>query len=163
MQTTQELIQALSDSQVIEVTKELFNIVYKQVSYAEVRSNSERVAEVDALVTLDSESLKQEMSAAESVHFGRLVLKEYAGNPELAPFVRQAWEKVESSDDLIVGVILALGVVINLTLLMATTSVKMKKDASGTVTWDIGKKQAGLELVKAVINPLVDVAKLGTA
>ena len=163
MQTTQQLIQGLSDSQVIEVTKELFNVVYKQVPYTEVRNNSERVAEVDALLTLDSDCLKQEMSAEDSVHFGQLVLMEYAGNPGLAPFVRQAWEKVESSDDLIVGVILALGVVINLTLLMATTSVNIKKDASGNVTWEVGKKQAGPELVKAVIEPLADVAKLGSA
>ena len=163
MQNIQEIIRGLSDSQVIEVTKELFNIVYTQVPYDEVRSNSERVSEVDALVSLDSESLKQEMSAAESARFGRLVLEEYASNPELVPFVRQAWEKVQSSDDLIIGVILALGVVVNLTLLVATTSLKMKKDASGNITWEVGKKPAGPELVEAVVNPLAKVATLGTA
>lgn len=163
MHTTQELIQGLSDAQVVEVTKELFDIVYTQVPYDDVRRNSEEISEVDALVSLDSDSLKQEMSAAESAQLGRLVLMEYAGDPELAPFVQQAWEKVESSDDLVVGVILALGVVVNLTLLVATSSVKMKKDASGKITWSVGKKSAEPELVDAVIKPLSKVAELGVA
>lgn len=161
MQTTQELIQGLSDPQVVEVTKELFNNVYTQVPYDEVRSNSEGVAEVEPLVSLNTESLEQQMSAAESARFGRLVLEEYASNAELEPFVQQAVEKVQSSDDLIVGTLLAVGLIVNLTLLVATTSVKVKKEANGNITWVVGKKTAGPKLVEAVINLLAKVAMTG--
>ena len=45
MQTTLEIVHGLSDSQVVEVVKELFNAVYTQVPYNEVRNNSEAAAE----------------------------------------------------------------------------------------------------------------------
>ncbi len=162
MQTTLEIVHGLSDSQVVEVVKELFNAVYAEVPYNEVRSNAEAVAEVDPLISLDHEALKHELSATESARLGRLVLEQYARDPELAPFVQQAWDKVQNSDDMVVGVILALGLVINLTLLVATTEVQVQKGADGKITWKISKKQAEPELVSAVINPLVKVAKLAT-
>lgn len=163
MQITHELIQGLSDSQVVDVTKELFNNVYTQVPYDEVRSNSEGVAEVKRLLSLNTESLKQEMSAAESARFGRLLLEEYASDPDLEPFVQQALEKVQSSDDLIVGELLALGIIVNLTLLVATTSVKVKKDADGNITWEVIKKTTGPKLIEAILTPLASLAKVGIA
>jgi hypothetical protein len=161
MPTTKERIEGLSDQQVVEVTQELFNVVYTQVPFDVVRNNSEGVAEVDSFVSLKAEHLKQEVSAAEAAHFGRLVLHEYASNPELAPFVQQALEKVENSDDLIVGTLLAVGIIVNLTLLVATTSVTAKKDANGNVTWDLGKKAAEGELVGKIIEPFAKIATAG--
>ncbi len=163
MQTTQEQIQSLSNSQVVEVTKELFNNIYTQIPYDQVRNNTEGVAEVSPLVSLNAESLNQDIPAAESARFGRLVLEEYASDPELEPFVQQALEKVQSSDNLVVGTLLAVGIVVNLTLLVATTSAKVKKDANGNITWEVGKKTAGPKLVEAVVNLLAKLGKSGIA
>ena len=158
MQNTLKLVQDLSDSQVVEVVKELFNIVYTHVPYKQIRDNSEGVLAVSQLASLDDEAMKRELSAVDSAHFGRLVLQQYASDPELAPFVEEAWDRIQGSDNLIIDVILALGLVVNLTLLVATTKVQLQKATDGKITWKIAKKIAELELVKAVVDPLAKVA-----
>lgn len=163
MQTTLDIVHSLSDSQVVEVVKELFNAVYTQVPYNEVRKISEAVAEVDPLVSLDNEALKYELSATESARLGRLVLEQYARDSELTPFVQQAWDKVQNSDNLIVVEILALGLVVNLTLLVATTEVQVQKGADGTITWKLVKREAKPELVEAVVTPVVQAVKAAIA
>ncbi len=159
MQNTLKLVHDLSDSQVVEVVKELFNIVYTHVPYKQIKDNSEAVAEVAQLASLDAEVMKHELSAVDSARFGRLVLEQYARDPELAPFVEQAWDKIQGSDNLIIDVILALGLVVNLTLLVATTKVQVQKGTDGKTSWTFGKKEAEEGLVRAVVNPLVKVAK----
>ena len=163
MQTTLDIVQGLSDSEIVEVVKELFNTVYTEVPYNEVRNNSEAVAEVDPLVSLDTEALKHELSATESARLGRLVLEQYARDPELAPFVQQAWDKVQNSDNLVVGMILAVGLVVNLTLLVATTEVEVQKGADGTITWRVVKKEATPELIDAVVKPVVQAVMAAIA
>jgi hypothetical protein len=158
MTTTKELIESLSDEQVIEVTKGLFNCVYTEIAYDEVVSNSDGVAELGPLMALDAGDLKRDLSASDSARFGRLVLAEFASDRELETLVRQAVDAVQGSDDLVIGTILAVGMIVNLTLLIATTSVKVQKDADGNITWQVGKKTANSELVTSVINPLAQVA-----
>jgi hypothetical protein len=159
MQNTLKHVHDLSDSQVVEAVKELFNIVYTRVPYKQIKDNSEAVAEVAQLASLDDEVMKHELSAVDSARFGRLVLEQYARDPELAPFVEQAWDKTQGSDNLIIDVILALGLVVNLTLLVATTRVQVQRGTDGKTSWTLGKKEAEPELVRAVVNPLVKVAK----
>lgn len=163
MPTILDIVHGLSDSQVAEVVKELFNAVYAQVPYHDVRGNAEAVAEVAPLLSLDNEALKHDLSAAESARFGRLVLEQYALDSELAPFVRQAWDKVQSSDNLFVGVVLAVGLVVSLTLLVATTELHVEKGADGKTTWKLIKKQVEPELMKAVVNPVVQAVMAATA
>lgn len=159
MRSTEDVVHELSDSQVVEVVKELFNDVYTQVPYETVRKNSETVGRLHSLATVDQEVLQQELSATESVRLGRLVLEQYARDPELSPAVEKAWEKVRSSDNLVVGVILTLGLIVNLTLLVATTAVHVKKGADGKIVWKVTKKQADENLLKAIIDPVVEAVK----
>ena len=63
-------------------------------------------------------------------------------DPSLSPLVESAWKRVESADDLVVDVILALGLVVNLTLLVATTAVRVQKGKDGKKTWSLTKKTA---------------------
>lgn len=159
METTLDIVRDLSDSQVVGVMKELFNLVYKEIPYDSVRANSEAVEEVAPLASLDGEHLDRDLSAAESADLGRLVLEEYANNPDLEPFVQKACDQVRGSDKLVVGVILALGVVVNLTLLVATTSARMVKAADGSKSWSITKTKAKPELVDKVLGPVVEAVK----
>jgi hypothetical protein len=159
METTLEIVRDLSDSQVVGVMKELFNLVYKDIPYDSVRANSEAVAEVAPLASLDGEHLDRDLSAEDSAQLGRLVLEEYANNPDLEPFVRQASEDVRGSDKLVVGVILALGVVVNLTLLVATTSARVVKATDGSISWSMTKTKAKPELVEKVVAPVVEAVK----
>jgi hypothetical protein len=161
MPNTIELVQGFSDSQVVEVMKELFNTVYTNVPYEQVMNNSKGVADVGQLVSLDEDTMQQELSATDSTRFGRLVLDEYARDPQLAVLIEQAWEKVQSSDDLIVDPLLALGLVVNLTLFMATTEVTLERGPGGKTHWKFIKKAARPGLVSSILNPLAKVFKLG--
>jgi hypothetical protein len=158
MQTTLELVHDLSDSQVIEVAKELFNTVYANVPFDQVRKNSEGAVDVGELVALNDEVKQQDLSPTDSARFGRLVLEQYARDPELGPLVHQAWNKVESSDELIVDVLLALGLVVNLTLLVATTKIELQNLPDGKIRWKIVKRDAPPELVGSVLKPLAKLA-----
>ena len=158
-QSTERIVRDLTDSQVVGVVKEFFSEVFTQIPYEEVRLNSETVANLDSLVRLDGETLECPLSAAESARLGRLVLERFARDPELSPLVDKACEKVKSSDEMFVDVLLALGLIVNLTLLVATTEVQVKKESDGTTTWKLTKKKASPELVKAVIDPVVGAAK----
>lgn len=162
MQTIQANIQNLSDSEVVKVTKELFNIVYIRVPYEEVLQNSEGLTEASLPLLLSPESLEYEMTTTESAETCRFVLEMYAKNPELEPFVQQAWENVQSSDTLFIEEAVLLGILINLTLLNATTTVKSAKDAKGNITWEVNKKEASPELVNVLFTPIIALAnKLG--
>jgi hypothetical protein len=85
--------------------EELFNIGYTQIPHKEVKDNSEAVAEVAQLASLDGdEVMKHNLSAGDSARFGRLLLEQYASDPGLAPFVKQALERTHASDNLIIDV-----------------------------------------------------------
>lgn len=161
MPKTVDTVGGLSDSEVIAVTTELFNRVYQEIPYDDVRSNFAGVDAVDPLVGLDEPALRRQLSADDSARLGRLVLEHYARDEAFEPLVDEAIEKVRSSDDLIVGVILAVGLVVNLTLLVATTKATVSKQPDGTIAWSVSKSEASPELVTAIVNPVVEVAKAG--
>lgn len=155
MQSTLELIDSLSDSEVVRVAKELFGVVYTQVPYSHVRDNSPGVPEIDLLSSLNRETMKQELSPMDSARFGRLLLEQFARDPGLAPLVQQACEKVHASDNLILDLVLTVGVIANLTLLVATTKVKVQKESDGKTTVLIDKGRAGTGELKAVLETIV--------
>ena len=159
MQAIKTNIENLSDSEVVKVTKELFNIVYTRVPYEEVLQNSEGLTEASLPLLLSSESLEYEMTTTESAETCRFVLEMYAKNPELEPFVQQACENVQSSDTLFIEEAVLLGILINLTLLNATTTVKSAKDPNGNITWEVNKKEASPELVNVLFTPITALAK----
>ena len=161
MGTTLELVRELPDSQVVEVAKELFRRVYVEIPYDEVSRNFGAVMAVEPLVPLDEATLRRDLSAEDSARLGRLLLEQYAGDPALEPLVQQAVDKVQGSDNMVVDVILAVGLVVNLTLLIATTKVKVEKGPDGELKWQVTKGEASPELVKAVVEPVIDVAKAG--
>jgi hypothetical protein len=160
METALELVPKLSDAQLVQVARELFNIVYSHLPYNQVKNNFEGQPEVERLASLDQEMLKQELPTGDSARLGRLVLEQYAHNPSLAPFVLEAWDKVRSSDKLVVDVILALGLLVNLTLLVTTTKVQVQKDANGHISWVAIKEFANPGQLKAVIDPFLKLAKV---
>jgi hypothetical protein len=67
--------------------------------------------------------------------------------------VLQSWEAVRNSDHLILDAIISLGLIVNLTLLVATTKLDMRKSADGSFEWSVSKTEAKKELVKAVLDP----------
>jgi hypothetical protein len=158
MPTMQELVRSMSDTAVVEVVKELFEIVYSEVSYDDVKDTSASVPKLKPLASLDEDALQSDLTAAESAKLSRALLEQFAADPNLSPLIEQAWNRVLRSDNMIVEVIVAVGLIANLTLFVATTGM-VQKGADGKITWSFGKKEAGPELVQKVIDPLVKLVR----
>jgi hypothetical protein len=153
MQDALAIVNDLSDSQIVELTKQLFKTVYSHAPYKQVRQNWESVPDVAPLAELSSDDLKRELSPPDSAQLSRLMLEQFAKDPEFSPLLLQAWEAVRSSDHLIVDAILSLGVIVNLTLLVATTKLDIRRNADGSFQWSASKTDAKKELVKAILDP----------
>ena len=153
MQDALALVNSLSDSQVVALTKELFKTVYTHLPYKEVKQNWESVPDVAQLAELNSNDLRRELSPEDSAQLSRLLLEQFAKDPEFSPVVLQSWEAVRGSDHLILETIIALGFIVNLTLLVATTKLDMRKNADGSFEWSVSKTDAKKELVKAILDP----------
>jgi hypothetical protein len=153
MQDALALVNGLSNSQVVELTKELFKTAFSHVPYNQVRQNWESVPDVALLAELNKDDLKRELSAPDSAQFSRLMLEQIAKDPEFSPLLLDAWETVRGSDHLIVDAILSLGVIVNLTLLVATTKLDIRRNADGSFQWSVSKTDAKKELVKAILDP----------
>lgn len=158
MQTTLEMVNQLSDSQVIGATKVLFSRVYTEIPYEEVLTNAQGQGPLIPLLSIGENALRKDLTTEDSTRIGRLVLSQYAVDDAFGPLVREAIEKVQTSDDLVVDIILAVGLVVNLTLLMATTKVDISKGPDGKINWRIIKSEASPELVEAVVKPVADMA-----
>lgn len=158
MVKTVETVMGLSDTEVVAVAKEFFGQVYRQVPYKDVLANAQSMAEVSTLAGLDNGVLQQDMSPEDSVRYGRYLLEEFARDDSLASVVDEACQTVRESDDLVIGVILAVGLVANLTLLAATTRVEISKGTDGQIAWKVVKKNASAKLVEKIINPFTALA-----
>ena len=159
MPTTQELVRSMSDTEVVEVAKELFEIVYTDVSYDDVKDTSASVPQLKPLASLDDDALQAELTPDDSASLTRALLGQFAADPNLSPLVDEAWKRVRGGDNMIVDVIVAVGLIANLTLFVATTTGMVQKGADGKIIWSFGKKEAGPDLVQKVIDPLVKLAR----
>ena len=153
MQDALALVNSLSDSQIVELTKELFKTVYSHLPFKQVKQNWESVPDVARLAELNSDDLKRELAPADSAQISRLLLEQFAKDPEFSPAVLQSWEAVRDSDHLILDAIISLGLIVNLTLLVATTKLDMRNSANGSFEWSVSKTDAKKELVKAILDP----------
>ncbi len=148
----------LSDDQVAAVLGQVYRDIYKEVSAVAVRENGAAEEELRPLLQLDADALEQSLSAQESLALGRVLLAALVEDPQLAPLVAEAMDKADSADEMFVGVVLALGLVVNLTLLVASTEVRITQTAAGKRSWSINKRKADTDLVNAVVKPVTDAA-----
>jgi hypothetical protein len=153
MQDALALVNSLSDSQIVELTKELFKTVYSHLPYKQVKQNWESVPDVARLAELNSDDLKRELPPADSAQISRLLLEQFAKDPECSPVVLQSWEAVRNSDHLILDAVISLGLIVNLTLLVATTKLDMRRNANGSFEWSASKTDPKKGLVKAILDP----------
>jgi hypothetical protein len=153
-------VRSLSNTEVVQVAEALFDTIYAEVSHDAVIEYSSDAPEVSSLVTLAPETLQRELSADDSAALARNMLLAYAEDPNLAPVVQRTIAEVRDSDDLVVGVLLTLGLIVNLTLLVVSTSIEIEKDKRGKVTWKIKKRNIKPDTIRAVVEPLAKVAKV---
>jgi hypothetical protein len=151
-------VEAIADGDVVRVLTEFCDRFYAHVPLEQIRGAGAGQAGVAALLQLDASALSRTLSEDASLRLGRMLLAKLAADASLAPLVDEAIDAAEGAEDMVIGVILALGLVVNLTLLVATTRVKAAKNAKGEVTWSVEKKPADTELVKTVVDPVAKAA-----
>ena len=147
-------VDGLKTVEVVRTANALFDIIYSRVPYDKVRANADAVPEVQPLINLTTGSLERKISTDDDAVI-RPLLVAYARDPNLEPLLLEAWKEVCNADTLSINPVVTLGLIINLTLIVATTSVTIKKDANGQTTWEAGKSTASTELVVKVIAPLL--------
>ncbi len=158
MPTMPEIINQLPDAKVIEVSKALFDRLYAEIAYDDVLAGARDQKPLNPLLSIGEDALGSNLTAEDSARIGRQMVSYLAADEAFEPIVREAVEKVQHSDKLVVDVILAVGLVVNLTLLVATTKIDVSKDADGKISWRIKKREASPELVKTVVEPVTDLA-----
>jgi hypothetical protein len=160
--TTIDRLRQLSDSEIVAVAREFFDRVFAAVPFDQVQANFDADPAVAGLATLDAAALRRELPADESKRLSCAVLEAAARDPALEPLVRESIELVQRSDQLVVEVILSLGLLVNLTLLLATTRLRVHKGGDGRIIWDVSKDTATPELMKTVVEPVVKaIASIG--
>jgi len=159
MTTVETTIEELPGPKVRLVLESLFDAIYDNVPYDDVRANAKGVEDMRTLLDLDLEKIgDKELSEEDSILLGRAILLHCASDPGLSGFVEEAVAEVQKEDRMLLGTALALALVVNLTLVVATTEIKARKGADGKTTWSFTKKVAPLDVLKAIVNPVADLA-----
>ncbi|GKQ50072.1 hypothetical protein [Bradyrhizobium sp. Ce-3] len=148
------IVDGLKPVEVVRVAEALFELVYSRIPHDAIRANADAVSEVQPLIKLAAGSSERRISAEDDAVIRPLLLA-YAADPKLEPFLLEAWEEVRNADTLSINPIVTLGLIINLTLVVATTTLSIKKDVNGQIAWEAGKGAASPELVVKVIDPLL--------
>ena len=161
MEAISQRIQTIPPEQVGGVVELAFQKIFEHVPINQVRENADSMAEVSILARLESDTLKRDFEQEEGAHFGRVVLEYLAGEPALSPLVDEAITEVQDSDLLVVETLLAVGFVVNLTLLVATTEIEVETGSDGKTRWKFRKGVASTELVKSLVDPLTKFLKPG--
>ena len=146
----------LTDSQVIEVLKEVHAKVFSAVEYQDVLNNAVLAADDDVqyLVNLDTETKGAQKDLVEAGETARTLLLYMVQDDEFAKIIDDAIAEVESSEHLsIVAAIVAVGLLVNLTILVSTTEIKY---IDGKIS--IVKGVAPTSLVKTILTPVKALA-----
>ena len=152
MGATQQRIETLSEKQVIEVLNEIYAKLFSEIDYHAVSACGKQASESDIVffANLSDDKKRHETKSSDVSSIARSLLLNMADNHEYALLIETTIDEVESSAHLsVVGAIIAVGLLVNLTLLVATTEIKYD---NGKIT--LVKHRASTDLVKTVLEPV---------
>lgn len=155
MKEAVELVESLSDVQATSLIEALYRNIYKSVNYLEVTEHLP-VAEpaIQMLRNSDNRVKKSKLGSGDSTLVTRRILQAFAQDEQLAPVLMNSWDDIKENDDLFVETILALGLVVNLTLFLATSDIKYKDGK-----YSFHKKEANPEALKTIVEPLTELIR----
>lgn len=149
-----DIVCNLDDVQATMMLKQIYQDVFKAVPLEHVKQRVEYKGCLAMLQDIGTDVLKQNIDPEQSVALTRKVLKGLALDRDLSGLIMDSWERVKKDDSLVVETIITLGLIANLTLLMATTELKF--EIRGI---KVNKKGASAEQIKAVLSPLIELVK----
>ena len=152
----EDRIAALEPAMVERALGELCNSLGAHVRPETIRATAKSEETARSLLELDVEI---PTSAPLPAALGRSLLMHASRNDVLRPLLEQAIAPPEPGEESVTGIILALGAVVNLTLLVATTRIVVETGTDGKARWRIEKKPATTELVDAVVRPVVEAGR----
>jgi hypothetical protein len=145
-------IQAMDDFEVVRFMNHFGNALLNntELSYEEALANvPEETRSLPAFAQIENITPEKEesyLSTDDSAKLSRHLLLAMSQDPSMAPMLESELNTFRD-DKLMVEVILAVGFVINLTLIVATTEVTV---SNGKVT--VKKRGAPVEMLKEVVN-----------
>jgi len=154
MNNALEIVQNLDNVQTIMMTKQIYQDIFKAVPLNEVKQMVKDDESVALLNKLDTNMMKQYIDSKQSVDIARNMLLAFANDRDLSCLVINAWEEVKADDALMNETILALGLIANLTLFMATTELEF--ECKGV---KVKKGRASADQIKAVLSPVAEFVK----
>ena len=150
-----KIVESLSDVQATSLIRQLYRNIYKAVPYQKMLDNLPiGIDHVDTLKTLDQEVKKKQLNAPDSVTLAKHILRAFASDGQLSPLVLAAWEEIKDDDKLFIETIIAVGLVVNVTLFMATSEIEFK---DGKFIFKKGKADA--DILKSIIEPVTELVK----
>lgn len=150
-----QLVDSLSDVQAMSLIKELYRNIYRNVNYTEVTENlSAGGPAIDVLKNSNNQVKKSNLGTEDSVLVTRRILLAFAQDEQLAPVLINTWDDIKDNDDLFVETILALGLVVNLTLFLASSDIKYKDGR-----FSFHKKEVKPEALKTVVEPITELVR----
>lgn len=157
MTTAQEIVENLDDNQVVAMVNRIHNRIYGAVDFATIEKSVKDDNLGNTLLELSDDQLKTEMDAGDSVSVARRFLQSLAQDENLSYLVIDAWEEVQNEDSMFVGTVIAVGLMVNLTLFMISSNIKIDL---GKVK--IEKNTVDTEAVKAIMEPLSKAADIAS-
>lgn len=135
--------------------KKLNQILHSSVPPQKISDNLDMtIEEVAYLKTMKLEIKKKHLSPQESIQMTMHVLRTIALDDTLAPVILQAWDEIKDDDGLFIEAIIAVGLIVNLTLFMATSDIEFK--AGGL---SIRKGRADAQTIKTLVEPITEMVK----
>lgn len=156
MNEAEKIVESLSDVQAVAMMGRLNAAVFSETAYAEVQAHLVTGIEgVDVLSELDAGKKKLRLGMEDSVRAAKLILGGFAKDADLGLLLVDEWEKYKNEKTLMsVEPILYLGLVANLTLILATTEVEYRRG-----NFKFRKRAADAKLLKAIIDPIAEIVK----
>jgi hypothetical protein len=155
MEEAVTIVEGLTSVQAVSLLKRLNRDLYQAVPYQEVKDHLiSDVDEVQMLENTDLEMKKKSLDSDASIQATKQILLAYAKSEDLAPVLVQAWDEIKTDDSLFIETIIVVGLLVNLTLFMATSDMEFK---IGKLT--IRKGRADSSIIKEIMSPVTELIK----
>ncbi len=155
MATAHEIVHNLDDTQAVAMAENIHNRIFSAVDYADIENSAAASGLGQPLLALTDDQLDQKIDTETSVMLSRRFLEALSSDPDMASMIEVAWAQVKNDDDLFVGAIIAVGLMVNLTLFMVSSNIEIDL---GKIK--IHKGKVDTEAVKAIMEPVTKVAGL---
>lgn len=149
------IVKSLSDVKVTSLIRQLYQNIFKAISYQEMLDKlPSSVNNIDTLRNLDQEIIKKKLNSENSVALAKQALTAFAKDEQLSQLLINAWEEIKDHDKLFIETILAVGLVVNVTLFMATSDIEYKDGK-----FSFRKEKASAEILKPIMEPITELVK----